>query len=80
MTQEEHDAAVAAFIDARGVTRCPTACAGRTQGSVAEADRLVLRRRDDEIEARHERHRQAAAHRFVIPAAFPAASPGAPAA
>ena len=52
MTQEEHEAAVAAFIHARGITRCPTACAGRTQGSVAEADRLALRRRDDAIEAK----------------------------
>ena len=61
MTQEEHEAAVAAFINARGVTRCPTACAGRTQGSVAEADRLVLRRRDEELDARRdERHRHAA--------------------
>lgn len=77
MTQEEHDAAVAAFIRARGVTRCPTACAGRTQGSVAPADRLALRRRDDAIEARHERHRRAAAHRFAIPARVPATSPAA---
>jgi hypothetical protein len=64
MTQQEHDAAVAVFVRAKGVTRCPTACAGRTQGSVAEADRLALRRRDDELEARHERHRQAALRRF----------------
>jgi hypothetical protein len=79
MTQEEHEAAVAAFISAKGITRCPTACAGRTQGSVAEADRLALRRRDDEIEARHERHRQTALHRFAIPAPLPAASPTLPA-
>ena len=80
MTQEEHEAAVAAFISARGITRCPTACAGRTQGSVAEADRLALRRRDDEIEARHdERHRQTASHRFAAPAAVSASSPTPPA-
>ena len=77
MTQEEHDAAVAAFIHARGITRCPTACAGRTQGRVAEVDRLVSRRREEELEARRgERHRQAAAQRFGTPAMFPAASPG----
>jgi hypothetical protein len=65
MTQEEHDAAVAAFIHARGITRCPTACVGRTQGTVAESDQLVLRRRDEELEARRdERHRHAAAQRF----------------
>jgi hypothetical protein len=65
MTQQEHDAAVAAFIHARGITRCPTVCVVRTQGSVAEADRLALRRRDEEREARRDkRHRQTAAHRF----------------
>lgn len=76
MTQEEHEAAVAAFIHARGITRCPTACAGRTQGSVAEADRLALRRRDDAIEARHdERHRQTASERFGITTTVSATSP-----
>lgn len=36
-------AAVAEFIKARGVTRCPTACATRTIGAnVSEADRLAL--------------------------------------
>ena len=65
MTQGEHEAAVAAFIRARGVTRCPTACAVPTQASVAAADRAVLRERADEFEARREaRHRQAALQRF----------------
>jgi len=65
MTQREHEAAVAAFIRARGVTRCPTACAVSTQASVAAADRAVLRERADEFEARREeRHRQAALQRF----------------
>lgn len=54
MTELEHEAAVAAFIRAKGITRCPTASAGRTQGSVAEADRLVLRRREEQREARRE--------------------------
>ncbi len=65
MTQQEHEAAVAAFIRAKGITRCPTVCAVRTQGSVAEADRLALRRRDEQLEAiRAERHRQTALRRF----------------
>ena len=58
MTQQEHDAAVAAFIRAKGVTRCPTACAGRTQASVAETDRAALRRRAEEIEAKRQARRQ----------------------
>jgi hypothetical protein len=52
MTQQEHDAAVAAFIRAHGVTRCPTACAVPTQASVTASDRETLRRVDDEREAR----------------------------
>ena len=66
MTQQEHEAAVAAFIRAKGITRCPTACAGRTQGSVAAADQLALRQRDDQIEAKRDerKHREAALHRF----------------
>ena len=34
MCQEEYEAAVAAFIRSKGVTRCPTACALPTQGTV----------------------------------------------
>ena len=66
MTQQEHEAAVATFIRAKGVTRCPTVCAVRTQASVAEPDRAALRRRAEEIEARREatKLRQAALHRF----------------
>jgi hypothetical protein len=47
----EHDQdAIAAFIQTRGVTRCPTVCAAPTQGTVAAADRLALRRRAEWIE------------------------------
>ena len=38
----DYEAAVAAFIRNRGVTRCPTACLVRTQASVPEADRTAL--------------------------------------
>jgi RecB family endonuclease NucS len=76
MTDEEHDAAVDAFIRANGVTRCPTACAGRTQGSVGEADRVVLRKRDEHFEVkREERYRQAASRGLAITSAFRAGSP-----
>ncbi|HTV88167.1 MAG TPA: hypothetical protein VME41_04045 [Stellaceae bacterium] len=57
MTQQEHDAAIAAFIKNRGVTRCPTACAVPTNASVAAADREALRRRAEEQEARREERR-----------------------
>jgi hypothetical protein len=38
----DDEAAVAAFIRDRGVTRCPTACLVRTQASVPAADRAAL--------------------------------------
>ena len=76
MTDEEREAAVTAFIRAKGVTRCPTACAGRTQGSVPPDDRLALRQRDAQLEARRdERHRQAASRGLGSAAIFPAGSP-----
>ena len=66
MTQQEQDAAVAAFIRARGVTRCPTVCAVPTQASVADADRQALRRRAEEREARRAERklREVAMYRF----------------
>jgi len=42
MHDEEYRAAVAAFIRTKGVTRCPTACALPTQGTVAAVDRAAL--------------------------------------
>jgi hypothetical protein len=44
MCQEEYEAAVAAFIRSKGITRCPTACALPTQGVVPAADRAALER------------------------------------
>ena len=66
MTQQEHDAAVAAFIRSKGVTRCPTAFATPTHGSVPESDREALRRRDEQREAMREmrKMRKAAMFRF----------------
>ena len=42
MHQDEHQAAMAAFIRGKGITRCPTACALPTQGTVDAADRAAL--------------------------------------
>ena len=43
MSLADYEAAVAAFLRSKGVTRCPTVCAVPTQGSVAEADRAAYR-------------------------------------
>ena len=66
MTQQEHDAAVAAFIRNKGVTRCPTVCAVPTRASVAETDRQALRERDRQTETRREQRklRETAMYRF----------------
>jgi hypothetical protein len=42
MNGDEYAAAVAAFIRTKGITRCPTACALPTQGTVPAADRAAL--------------------------------------
>jgi hypothetical protein len=54
MSRSEYEAAVAAFIRSKGVTRCPTACVVRTQASVSAADRAAL----GEYEADRERSRR----------------------
>jgi hypothetical protein len=64
MPGDNYEAAVAAFIRARGVTRCPTACALPTQGTVPPADRAALA---DYAEARDKR--QAARERAFWSAA-----------
>ena len=57
MSRNEYEAAVADFIRANGVTRCPTACVVRTQGIVSPADREALRRRAEEVETQRHRRR-----------------------
>jgi hypothetical protein len=42
ISSNDYEAAVAAFIRSKGVTRCPTACLVRTQASVPAADRAAL--------------------------------------
>jgi hypothetical protein len=41
MGENEYEAAVAAFLRTKGVTRCPTACAA-DQGTIAATDRAAL--------------------------------------
>lgn len=43
MSEAEYEAAVAAFLKTKGVTRCPTVCVVPTQATVAEADRAAYR-------------------------------------
>jgi hypothetical protein len=43
MSDADYQAAVAAFLSTRGVTRCPTVCAVPTQATVADADRAAYR-------------------------------------
>ena len=43
MSQTDYEAAIAAFLSTRGVTRCPTVCVVPTQATVAEADRAAYR-------------------------------------
>ena len=57
----DYEAAVAAFIRAKGVTRCPTACALPTQGTVPAGDRAALA---NYAEARDKRQAAARARAF----------------
>jgi hypothetical protein len=43
MSEADYEAAVAAFLKKKGVTRCPTVCAVPTQATVAESDRAAYR-------------------------------------
>jgi hypothetical protein len=43
MSDADYQAAVAAYLSTRRVTRCPTVCAVPTQATVAEADRAAYR-------------------------------------
>ena len=73
MASQDYEAQIAAFIKAKGITRCPTACAAPTHASGSERDRAALRQRDERREsarqekADQEKFRQAWA-RMVIAA------------
>jgi len=57
---QNHEAEIAAFIRAKGVTRCPTACAAPTHASGNAADRAALRCRAAQFEVlRQDKARQA---------------------
>jgi len=51
MTSSQDAQAIAEFIRTRGVTRCPTACAAPTHGSVSAGDRFALQHRAERLEA-----------------------------
>jgi hypothetical protein len=55
--RENDREAVAEFIRAKGITRCPTACVLPTQGLVTAADRVAL----EEHEVERDRLRRAKA-------------------
>jgi citrate lyase gamma subunit len=72
-TNGTEEAAIAAFIRTRGVTRCPTACVTTTQASVPAADRAALERY---VRAREQsrRARAAASERLLFGPVDPEAS------
>ena len=71
MGENEYEVAVTAFLRTKGVTRCPTACALPTQGTVAANDRAALE--DYAIaRARGRRRRQAAREQSFWAARAPA--------
>jgi hypothetical protein len=63
----DYEAAVAAFIHNRGVTRCPTACLVRTQASVPEADRTALEHYEAGREQSRRSHIAATARLLGVP-------------
>jgi hypothetical protein len=68
LSSGEYEAAVAAFIRNKGITRCPTACLVRTQASVPAADRVALERYEaDREQSRRENLAAAARLLGVIP-------------
>jgi hypothetical protein len=66
MRQTDYEAALADFLSNKGVTRCPTACAAQTRGTVADADRATLRSYGDAQEVA--RREKLGGFRKVVPA------------
>lgn len=50
MSPQQTEAAIAAFLRSRGVTRCPTACVAPTHASGNATDRAALRERAERAE------------------------------
>ena len=67
LSSSEYEAAVAAFIRDRGVTRCPTACLVRTQASVPAADRAALEQYETGRKQSRRTHRAATARLLGVP-------------
>jgi hypothetical protein len=63
----DYEAAVAAFIRDKGVTRCPTACLVRTQASVPAADRVALEQYESGREQSRRTHIAATARLLGVP-------------
>jgi len=59
---------IAAFIQAKGVTRCPTACAAPTHASGDAADRAALRERAAKMDARREERARLTLQRAIAAA------------
>lgn len=51
MTRAEDQAAIAAFIRSKGVTRCPTACLAPTNATLSAGNREALRRAEAALAA-----------------------------
>ena len=50
MSKQEYEAAVAAFLSKKGITRCPTACVSPTQTDVSMKDREALQQHAEMLE------------------------------
>ena len=59
MSRGDYEAALAAYLRSKRITRCPTVCAVPTRATVAEADRAAYRAYIEQKEA--ERLRKAKA-------------------
>lgn len=68
MSPRDCEAEIAAFIRAKGITRCPTACTAPTQASGSVADRAALRQRAEQREAAREERRREIQLRMVTAA------------
>ena len=71
ITSGAEEAAIAAFIRTRGVTRCPTACVTTTQATVTAADRAALERYERTRE-QSRRARAAASEKLLFGPVAPA--------
>ena len=65
---KNYEAEIAAFIRAKGVTRCPTACVAPTRASGSTADREALRMRAQRLEALREERQEKARTAWARPA------------